>query len=468
MYKFLLSTLLVLTLISCKKNTDQPDDGLPIYVPAQYVIKEDFELNKKTAYAIADITLKTGIWSFEDALLGSLTADVFNDKQGVRLRAGKISTNFDIDSLSMIVIKHATYGTDANSQISVWASENSGLTYDQLGQSITTSPTVFKTDTIKLVGLKKIRFQIRKTGITRVNIDDVTLIGFGNPGITFNEIPDNIIDNPFVSIAAPGRGFPLAIGLDVPPASGDNSNLLFGNPSNAVTDSTVVENYLIDMKYFSESYSSSRGTPNWVSWHLDATNLGTTTRQDDFAAFIMTPFSFYKVQSNSYSGSGFDRGHNCPSGDRTSSTDANSATFLMTNMIPQAPNNNQKAWATLESYLRAEVQKGNEVYIIMGSYGRGGTGANGIAETINGGKVVVPNRVWKVAVIIPNGNSDLNRVNADTRILAVDTPNENTILTDWTKYITTVDAIEKSTKYDILSKLSTELQKTLQAKVFIP
>jgi len=468
MYKFLLSTLLVLTLISCKKNTDQPDDGLPIYVPAQYVIKEDFELNKKTAYAIADITLKTGIWSFEDALLGSLTADVFNDKQGVRLRAGKISTNFDIDSLSMIVIKHATYGTDANSQISVWASENSGLTYDQLGQSITTSPTVFKTDTIKLVGLKKIRFQIRKTGTTRVNIDDVTLIGFGNPGITFNEIPDNIIDNPFVSIAAPGRGFPLAIGLDVPPASGDNSNLLFGNPSNAVTDSTVVENYLIDMKYFSESYSSSRGTPNWVSWHLDATNLGTTTRQDDFAAFIMTPFSFYKVQSNSYSGSGFDRGHNCPSGDRTSSTDANSATFLMTNMIPQAPNNNQKAWATLESYLRAEVQKGNEVYIIMGSYGRGGTGANGTAETINGGKVVVPNRVWKVAVIIPNGNSDLNRVNADTRILAVDTPNENTILTDWTKYITTVDAIEKSTKYDILSKLSTELQKTLQAKVFIP
>ena len=179
-------------------------------------------------------------------------------------------------------------------------------------------------------------------------------------------------------------------------------------------------------------------------------------------------FSFYKVQSNSYSGSGFDRGHNCPSGDRTSSTDANSSTFLMTNMIPQAPNNNQKAWATLESYLRAEVQKGNEVYVIMGSYGKGGIGSNGSAETINGGKIVVPNRVWKVAVIIPNGNSDLNRVNADTRILAVDTPNENTILTDWTKYITTVDAIEKSTKYDILSKLSTDLQKILQAKVYIP
>jgi len=468
MYKFLLSTLLVLTLVSCKKNTDPPSDGLPKYEPAPYIIKEDFELNKKAAYAIADVTLKTGSWSFEDALLGNLTADVFNDKQAVRLRAGKISTNFDIDSVTMIVIKHASYGADAASQISVWVSVNSGFTYDQVGPTITTSPTAFKTDTIKLGGIKRIRFQIRKPATTRVNIDDITLIGVGNPGIVFNEIPDNLVDNPFVSVAAPGRGFPLASGIDVPPASGDNSNLLFGNPSNAVTDSTVGENYLIDLKYFAESYSSSRGTPNWVSWHLNATNLGTTSRQDDFAAFIMTPFSFYKVQSNSYSGSGFDRGHNCPSGDRTSSTDANSATFLMTNMIPQAPNNNQKAWATLESYLRAEVQKGNEVYIIMGSYGRGGTGSNGAAETINGGKIVVPNRIWKVAVIIPNGNSDLNRVNADTRILAVDTPNENTIVTDWTKYITTIDAIEKSTKYDILSKLSTDLQKVLQVKVFIP
>jgi endonuclease G, mitochondrial len=140
----------------------------------------------------------------------------------------------------------------------------------------------------------------------------------------------------------------------------------------------------------------------------------------------------------------------------------------MINMIPQAPNNNQKAWATVESYLRAEVQKGFEVYTIMGSYGKGGTGSNGFAETISGGKVVVPNRVWKVAIILPIGNGDLARVTADTRILAIDTPNDNSINTDWTKYITTVDAIEKATNYDILSKLPTNLQKTLQAKLFVP
>lgn len=53
----------------------------------------------------------------------------------------------------------------------------------------------------------------------------------------------------------------------------------------------------------------------------------------------------------------------------------------------------------------------------MGSYGKGGTGSIGFAETINGGKIVVPKRVWKVAVILPIGNNDLARVTSDTRFL---------------------------------------------------
>jgi endonuclease G len=137
-------------------------------------------------------------------------------------------------------------------------------------------------------------------------------------------------------------------------------------------------------------------------------------------------------------------------------------------MIPQAPNNNQKAWASLESYLRAEVQKGFEVYVIMGSYGKGGTGSIGFAETINGGKIVVPKRVWKVAVILPIGNNDLARVTSDTRVLAIDTPNENNISSDWKTFITTIDAVEKSTSYDLLSKLPPAIQKALQAKMFVP
>jgi len=471
MKKVVLFAIVLLTIVGCSKKSDQNATMAVAYkhVPSPYTIKEDFEMGTKAAYLLGDVTIKTGIWSFDDALLGKLPADIKNDLQSVRLRTGKMTMNFDIDSITMLKINHAQYGTDAVSEVSVWMSEDQGITFTQLGSSLATNSRSFITDSFKISATKKVRFQIRKTGTTRVNIDDIIFIGKGNPNITFTDslydVDDNLIQG---STPAAGRGVPNGSGADVPPADGDNSNLLFGNPSGATNSMTMSENYLIDMKFYTESYSSSRGTPNWVSWHIDASRIGSTGRLDNFASFLDLPSNYYQVQSNSYSGSGFDRGHNCPSGDRTSSTEANSSTFLMPNMIPQAPNNNQKAWASLESYLRAEVQKGFEVYIIMCSYGKGGTGSIGFAETINGGKIVVPKRVWKVAVILPIGNNDLARVTSDTRVLAIDTPNENNISSDWKSFITTIDAVEKSTSYDLLSKLPTAIQKALQAKLFVP
>jgi endonuclease G len=227
----------------------------------------------------------------------------------------------------------------------------------------------------------------------------------------------------------------------------------------------MANNYLIDQKYYEESYNSTRGTPNWVSWHLDATNItNATARLDNFAGFNGLPTGFYEVESNSYSGSGFDRGHNCPSADRTSSVNANSATFLMTNMIPQAPQNNQQTWANLENYLREQVVAGNEVYIVMGSYGTGGTGSNGAVSTITSGHVTVPSNVWKVAVVVPTGDGDISRITAGTRVIAVNTPNINTINADWKQYRVTVRDIEKATGYNLLSALPQVVQDAVETK----
>lgn len=119
-----------------------------------------------------------------------------------------------------------------------------------------------------------------------MNIDDIIFIGKGNPNILFTDPLDVVVDNLLQgSTPTAGRGVPNGTGADVPPADGDNSNLLFGNPSGATNSITMSENYLIDMKYYTESYSSSRGTPNWVSWHTDASNIGSTGRLDNFASF---------------------------------------------------------------------------------------------------------------------------------------------------------------------------------------
>jgi endonuclease G, mitochondrial len=244
-----------------------------------------------------------------------------------------------------------------------------------------------------------------------------------------------------------------------------SDNMAMGNPSGAVADPYYYWNYLMVKTQYTMSYHRDRGTPNWVSWHLDPTWLGSTPRQDNFSADATLPTGWYRVQGTSYSGSGFDRGHNCPSADRTYSVADNSATFLMSNMIPQAPNNNQQTWANLENYCRTLVNQGNELYIIMGSYGTGGTGSAGTFTTIDNGHVTVPNRIWKVIVVLLQGSNDVSRVSTSTRVIAVNTPNNNTLSSSWGGYRTTVDAIESATGYNLLSNVSTSIQSVIEAKV---
>jgi endonuclease G len=259
----------------------------------------------------------------------------------------------------------------------------------------------------------------------------------------------------------------------------DNDNLLLGNPTNAVTSTASMDNYLLNHTYFVEGYSNARGIPLWVSWHLESSDIGSTPRQNNFRADDLLPAGFYLVQNNSYSGSGFDRGHNCPSGDRTSSVAANSSTFYMTNMIPQAPNFNQGPWGNLEDFIRNTiVGSANEAFIVMGSYGSGGTGSNGTFTTINNGNVTVPKKVFKIVVYIPKANDDLNRVDSNAKVLAVNMPNNNSLYTTnstgqqaWRNYVTTINAIEadaanEGVNYDLLRNVRASVKAYLKTKLY--
>ena len=262
---------------------------------------------------------------------------------------------------------------------------------------------------------------------------------------------------------APATPTAATVSSDV--ATRDN-NLAMGNPSGAVTDATnSPNNYLMSKIQYTLSYSRDKGKPNWVSWHLSRAWLGSTPRQDNFASDATLPSTWFRASSSSYTGSGFDRGHNCPSADRTGSVADNSATFLMTNMMPQASVNNQQTWAGLENYARTLVNAGNELYVICGSYGTGGTGVNGYATTIASGKITVPSNCWKVIVVLPEGTGDAGRVTTATRVIAINTPNTTAIGTAWGSYRTSVDAIEAATGYNILSAVSSSVQSVVEARV---
>jgi len=250
-----------------------------------------------------------------------------------------------------------------------------------------------------------------------------------------------------------------------PPAS-VSQHLLLGNPSRATADTTNASNYLLENVQFSLSYHRDRGIANWVSWHLDPSWMGTAERLDDFRPDARLPLGWYRVKPGDYAGSGFDRGHFCPSADRTRSEADNSATFLMSNMMPQAPNNNRITWENLESYTRKLVESGNEAYVIAGAIGTGGTGINGgLTHTLAGGKVSVPAFTWKIVLVLPVGEDDLARISTSTRVIAVKMPNTQAVNThSWAYYRISVDELETLMGYDFLSSLPVSVQAILEAK----
>lgn len=408
---------------------------------------ETFETGSKGAYAESDETLGSGAWHFTDALIGTSEQDHKNGSRAARLRAaGRLRMNFDAPrGVRAVRISSAAYGSDGASTWELWVSADGGRRFIRAGQPVRTSGPRLVTTTFAVPAGGPLRLEIRKTdgGKERLNVDDITLDTTG---------------------PAPGSPAPTLPLTAAPPTRDDN--LALGNPSGATGSLSAPNNYLLVRPQYTLSYHAGRGTPNWVSWHLNKAWMGQAPRQDDFRPDPALPRQFYQVTAKSYSGSGFDKGHNCPSADRTTELDDNSATFLMTNMIPQAPNNNQRMWSALEEYGRSLVQRGHEIYVIMGSYGQGGTGANGPATTLDQGRLTVPRRIWKVLVILPEGNNDLQRIAAgQARIIAVDTPNDNSVSPDWGRYRVSVDALEAATGLDLLSRLPGAAQARLQAAV---
>jgi endonuclease G len=234
-------------------------------------------------------------------------------------------------------------------------------------------------------------------------------------------------------------------------------HLTLGNPSGAVSDPAFPANYLIDRPQYALAYQRDAGIPAWVSWHLETSDLGGASR-GSFVADGSLPAGWYPVQPGDYTGSGYDRGHMTPSGDRTSSRVNNDATFIMSNIIPQAPDNNQGPWAALENYCRGLLQNGYELYIISG-----GSGSLG---TLAGGKLQIPAVTWKVIVVLPVGDNDASRVTESTRVIGIWMPNVQGIRsTPWEDFRVSVDSIEAQTGFNFLSEVAEPAQSIVEAQV---
>ncbi len=433
--KYLFAFAFIITFSSCQKDEQpEPIQDAPIhaYAPVYSGFPETIEAGSKTSYTTADVILSTGSWNFNNALIGTSTSDRKSGLKSARIQTtGMLTMNFNLtNGASVVTISHGVYGTDAASTWELYASTNSGSTWTKIGSTITTSSTTLSAASFTMAYSGNVRFQIRKLTGGRLNIDNIS------------------------------------VEEDIPVPTRDN-NMGMGNPSNAVTDINMPNNYLLVKSQYALSYNNSKGEANWVSWHLSAAWLGSAPRCDCFTSDNTLPSTFFKATSSNYTNTGFDRGHMCNSEDRGGSSSDNQATFLMTNIMPQSPNNNQRTWLGLETYGRTLTTLGYEVYIIAGGYGSGGTGSNGgVTYIIANGKINVPARTWKVMLILPVGNNDVNRVSTATRVIAVDMPNTQTVNThNWDYYRVSVDYIETQTGYDFLNLVPDNIENVIESVV---
>jgi DNA/RNA endonuclease G (NUC1) len=244
------------------------------------------------------------------------------------------------------------------------------------------------------------------------------------------------------------------------------NSIEFGAP----TDGDASDDHVISRPQFTASYSYRRNTPNWVSWTLDASQFGPTDRCDCFTMDPMLPASFTRITTADYTGAGavagygIDRGHLVRSFDRTGAILDNAATFLFSNIIPQAADNNQGPWAALEFALGDSARAMTHVvYNIAGVAGTRGT-------VKNEGVITIPAYVWKVAILMPRGRGigDLDSYD-DVQVIAVVMPNVAGIRNEsWQRYAVTVDSVEALSGYDVLALLRDDIEIAVESNTAPP
>ena len=219
-----------------------------------------------------------------------------------------------------------------------------------------------------------------------------------------------------------------------------------GFPDYLLPSSTTWE--IVNHENFILSYNEPYEQAEWVAYALKNTHLTYDDRKRPY--FIEDP----KVKTKSadwrnYKGSGFDRGHLCPAGDRRFSEYAYNETFYTSNISPQDRDFNAGVWNRLESKVRQWAKQYGEVFVITAGVLEPGL------EEIGEEDVDVPRRYYK---IVARGNKD------DLKVLAFLMEGKESSK-PLKSFLVPIDEVERQTGIDFFKELSDTLENTIESKV---
>jgi len=196
------------------------------------------------------------------------------------------------------------------------------------------------------------------------------------------------------------------------------------------------------------SYSEEAEQAYWVAYLLTRNELyGEAERSDDFKED--PEITTGSAALSDYKGSGYDRGHLCSSADQRESIQAQSDSFYMSNMSPQAPSFNRGIWKRTEETVRNFADTENKIYVVTGPVLN-----NGPYKTIGTNKVSVPDMYYK-AVLKYDGDQ--------SKAIGFLEKNEK-LAGDPEDYAVSIDQIEKVTDIDFFPALPDNTEDIIEAE----
>jgi endonuclease G, mitochondrial len=209
--------------------------------------------------------------------------------------------------------------------------------------------------------------------------------------------------------------------------------------------------------FFVVGWDNTLHAARWVAWAVTQGDLGQAKRKNNFREDHALPSGFFRVGPQDYAHSGYDRGHFCPSGDRTKNPEQNSNTFVMTNMHPQRHALNAGPWEKLEEATRSALQLPDDVaYVVAGAlYEKD--------AALLGRGVPVPSHSWKTVVWTKTSVTP-KQLPANSVSTTVLMPNEEARDGDsFVQYKTTIAQVESLSHLRLLTSLEPAVQIALRA-----
>lgn len=156
-------------------------------------------------------------------------------------------------------------------------------------------------------------------------------------------------------------------------------------------------------------WSNSAIANRWTCYQMHPGNSASNVKRSD--AFQEDPDLPSRSRStlSDYSGSGFSRGHLCPSADRLCSTEQNQQTFYLSNMQPQWQSHNAGLWERIESRVRGWNTSSyrDTLYVVkaatIASVNLNGTTSTGVYTQKCNNRLPVPKYFYCALLALKNG-----------------------------------------------------------------